>query len=128
MTRTLRLLGAAVVALSLACSDSSGPPADPISGVWTGRFSNGITMTATLVLAGSTITGTFSGGGSVGNITGTYTSTTFTFQLAATAGTQRTLSSPLLINGNTRITANWNDGAGQSGTVCFAAAGSTPCP
>lgn len=128
MTRTLRLLGAAVVALSLACSDSSGPPADPISGVWTGRFSNGITMTATLVLTGSTITGTFDGGGSVGTVTGSYTSSTFTFQLVAASGTQRTLSVPQLINSDTRITADWDDGAGQSGTVCFAASGSTPCP
>ncbi len=128
MTRTLRWFGACVIATSLACSESSGPADDPITGVWAGKFDNGITMTATLVLTGSAITGTFAGGGSVGTVSGTYTSSTFTFQLAATSGTQRTLSAPQLINGNSRIIADWDDGAGGNGLVCFAATGSTPCP
>ena len=61
-------------------------------------------------------------------MTGIYSSATFTIQLVAASGTQRTLSVPQLINSNTRITANWDDGAGQNGAMCLAATGSAACP
>lgn len=122
-------LSAAVACLA-ACGSSSTDEgtADPISGTWAGKFDNGIQITAPLTLTGSTITGTFDTGDSQGTVAGTYTSSTFTIQLDATNGTQRTLTNQLLINGDNRITAHWDDGAGQNGEMCLAAPGSTACP
>ncbi len=62
-------------------------------------------------------------------MSGIYSSATFTIQLAATSGTQRTLSDQQLINVKKRITAHWNDGGGGlRGEMSLAAPGSTPCP
>ena len=93
----------AAVLLPACDSSSSGPSADPITGNWSGKFDNGIPITAPLSLTDSTITGTFDTGDSNGNVTGIYSSATFTIQLTALSGTQRTLSTPQLINSNTRI-------------------------
>ena len=124
------LLLSAAVAWVAACGSSSGDEgtADPISGTWAGKFDNGIQITAPLTLTGSTITGTFGTGDSDGTVAGTYSSATFTIQLDANTGTQRTLTNQLLVNGNDRITAHWDDGAGQNGEMCLAAPGSTACP
>lgn len=123
---SLIVIGCAVV-VGAACSNSNGPPADPISGTWSGKFSNGIPITVVLALGGSGITGTYKASADSGTVSGTYTASTFTFQFTKLAGTQRTLSSPQLINSFTRITANWDDGAGLTGTLCLAKTGSTPC-
>lgn len=126
----MRLLsGVAIVLLAaaVACSDSNGPPADPITGMWNGKFDNGIQINAPLVLIGDSIAGTYGAGSDSGVVTGEYTDSTFELQLTATVGTQRTLSDAELVS-SVRITALWDDGAGQDGEVCFAKQGSTACP
>lgn len=129
MRRLLNVLPFALLLALPACgSDDGTGPADPISGDWSGEFDNGIPIDATLALSGTGITGTFDTGDSQGTVSGTFSGTAFALQLAATTGTQRTLSGAALTNGNTRITADWDDGAGQNGAVCLAKAGSTPCP
>jgi hypothetical protein len=117
-----------LLALAAACSSSTSPAADPITGIWAGKYDNGIQITDTLALTGSTISGRFNTGDSKGTVSGTYTSTTFTFLQTSTTGTQRTLTIPALVNSNTRITAHWDDGAGLNGAMCLAKSGSTACP
>ena len=123
------LLGMAVACIA-ACGSSSTNEgtADPITGTWAGKFDNGIAISVPLVLTDSTISGTFNTGDSQGTVSGIYSSATFTIQLAATSGTQRTLSNQLLINLKKRITTHWADTGGLSGEMCLAAPGSTPCP
>ena len=128
MSRMARFLVASAIVVGAACSDSSSPNADPISGNWSGKFDNGIPITVVLALSGSAISGTYKAGADSGTVSGTYTASSFTFQFTALFGTQRTLSAPQLINGNTRITANWDDGAGLNGAMCLAKSGSTACP
>ena len=109
-----------------ACADAIS-----LTGTWTGKFSNGITISVPMVHTGTTLTGTFDTGDTQGTVSGSITSSTFTFGLTKTSatGTQRTLTSPAINAARNRITANWNDGAGgQSGTFCLAAPSSTPCP
>lgn len=125
--RYIKLLLVALCFIVAACGDSSGP-SDPISGDWVGKFSNGIPITVTLDLSAEAITGTFDTGDSNGDVTGTFNGSALTLQLAAATGTQRTLANAALINSGTRITADWDDGAGQSGAFCLAKAGSTACP
>lgn len=119
-----------LVLSSVGCGSSSTKegPADPITATWTGKFDNGIAISAPLVLTDSVISGTFDTGDSQGNVSGIFSSSTFTIQLAATTGSQRTLSNQLLINAHKRITAHWDDGGGLSGELCLAAPGSTACP
>ena len=123
------VLGMAVTCAAACGSSSTGEgTVDPITGTWAGKFDNGISISVPLVLTGATISGTFDTGDSQGTVSGTYTPT-FTIQLTATTGTQRTLSSQLLSDTKKRITAHWNDGGGGlSGEMCLAAPGSTPCP
>ena len=130
MRINIGVLGMAV-ACAAACGSSSTNEgaADPITGTWAGKFDNGISISVPLALTDSTISGTFNTGDSQGTVSGIYSSATFTIQLAATSGTQRTLSNQQLINAKKRITAHWNDGGGGlSGEMCLAAPGSTACP
>lgn len=123
-----------VVGMALTCAAACGSSStgegtvDPITGTWAGKFDNGISISVPLVLTDSTISGTFNTGDSQGTVGGIYSSATFTIQLAATSGTQRTLSNQQLINAQKRVTAHWADTGGLSGEMCLAAPGSTPCP
>jgi hypothetical protein len=112
--------------LGAACSDSNGP-ADPISGTWNGKFDNGIQITAPLTLSSGTIAGTYGAGSDSGTVSGSFGSS-FSIQLTATVGTQRTLSNQQLVNNSQRITAHWDDGSSQSGELCLAKTGSPACP
>ena len=125
--RYLKLLLVALCLNVAACGDSSSGPSDPISGDWVGKFSNGIPIAVTLDLSAEAITGTFDTGDSGGAVTGSYNGTAFALQLTAATGTQRTLANAALIDSGTRITADWDDGAGQSGAFCLAKVGSTLC-
>ncbi|HUQ99381.1 MAG TPA: hypothetical protein VM166_08005 [Gemmatimonadaceae bacterium] len=109
-----------------ACADAIS-----LTGTWTGKFSNGISITVPLVQTGTSLTGTFDTGDTQGTVSGSISAAAFTFALTKTSssGTQRTLTSPAINAAKNRITANWNDGAGgQSGTFCLAAPSSTACP
>jgi len=117
--------------LAAPASTPCETPIPPLTGTWTGKFSNGINITVPLVQSGTSITGTFDTGDTQGTVAGTITASTFTFQLTKTSssGTQRSLTAPAINTARNRITANWNDGGGgQSGTFCLAAPSSTVCP
>lgn len=117
--------------LAAPASTACEIPVPSLTGTWTGKFSNGINITVPLVQTGTSISGTFDTGDTQGTVSGTITASTFTFAITKTSssGTQRNLTSPAINAGRTRITANWDDGAGgQSGTFCLAAPSSTACP
>lgn len=126
MIRVTKVLAIGALVLFPACKGSSeridGPIVPDLTGTWTGKFSNGINITAPIVQTGTTLTGTFDTGDTQGTISGTHTATAFTFAFTKTSasGTQRTLSSATLSSDLKRIYGNWNDGVGgQSGTYCL---------
>jgi hypothetical protein len=131
MPRLTKPLAILTMVLLTACESSTDPETVSLTGTWTGKFSNGISITVPLVHTGTILIGTFDTGDTQGTASGTYSASEFTFVLTKTSagGTQRNLTSPVLNAERTRITANWNDGGGGlSGTFCLAAPASTPCP
>ena len=131
MNRLACSLAAGLVLTLSACDGSTDPEVVSLTGTWTGKFSNGITITVPLLQTGTALTGVFDTGDTQGTVSGTYSEAAFTLVLTKTSagGTQRNLTSPVLSADRTRITAGWNDGGGGlSGTFCLAAPASTPCP
>lgn len=131
MRRPSNALALFALVILASCEGSTDPEVVSLTGTWTGKFSNGISITVPLVHTGTALSGTFNTGDTQGTVAGTYSESAFTFALTKTSagGTQRNLTSPVINAERTRITANWNDGGGGlSGTFCLAAPGSTPCP
>ncbi|MEX2182222.1 MAG: hypothetical protein WD771_09290 [Gemmatimonadaceae bacterium] len=131
MSRLMKPLAILTLLLFTACDGSTDLASVSLTGTWTGKFSNGISISMPLVHTGTDLVGTFDTGDTQGTVSGTYATGTLTLVLTKTStlGTQRNLTSPVLNAERTRITGSWDDGAGgQSGTFCLAAPDTTPCP